>query len=399
MLFRSHHTKEYMAALLTSVLDSSNKVAEYIAECKNCGIALLPPDVNQSEADFAAMPDGIRFGLAAVKGVGRGFALQVLREREEKGPFTSLSDFCSRMFGQDCNKRVVESLIKCGAFDSLGAKRSQLLKVSEKTMDVIAKTKRDTIEGQYDLFGDADGFTAAPEVPLPDIPEFSRQEMMKMEKETTGLYLTGHPMDDYRELVKRHHAAPMGAILSDFEGEEGPQTYQDGQRVTLAGVVTTTKTKTTKNNTLMAYVGLEDDTGAMELLVFSRALGECAPFLQEGAALLAEGRLSVRDEKAPQLMCDRIRPLGQEGGLTAGLAAGAPSDQAPISGKLYVKTPTAEDPRMRKARLAINMFPGDQQIVFVCADSRKKLGANGQLHPLLLSELRELFGEENTAIR
>ena len=399
--FKCHHTKEYMAALLTSVLDSSTKVAEYIAECKNCGIDLLPPDVNQSGADFTAVAEGIRFGLAAVKGVGRGFAIQVLREREEGGAFSSLSDFCSRMFGQDCNKRVVESLIKCGAFDSTGAKRSQLLKVAEKTMDIIAKTKRDTIEGQYDLFGDADGFSAAPEIPLPDIPEYSQQEMMKMEKETTGLYLTGHPMDDYREAVKRYHAAPMGAILADFDGEEGPQTYRDGQRVTLAGVVSTVKTKTTKNNTLMAYVGLEDDTGAMELLVFARALGECGPFLKEGAALLVEGRLSVRDEKAPQLMCDRARPLGEggEGFVPAAGQDGAGGDKTPISGKLYLKTPSAEDPRMRKARLVLNMFPGTQQVVIYCEDTKKKLGAVCQLLPSLLKELKELFGEANVVVK
>ncbi|MDE6107370.1 MAG: DNA polymerase III subunit alpha, partial [Oscillospiraceae bacterium] len=196
--FKYHYPKEYMAALLTSVLDSSTKVAEYIAECKLGGIALLPPDVNTSGADFTVSGEGIRFGLAAVKGVGRGFALQVLQEREERGPFQGFSDFCQRMFDYDCNKRVVESLVKCGAFDSFGHRRSQLLATAEKTMDVIAKTKRDTVEGQYDLFGGDGSFSAAPEIKLHDIPEYSRQELMRMEKEITGLYLTGHPMDDYR---------------------------------------------------------------------------------------------------------------------------------------------------------------------------------------------------------
>ena len=274
--FKCHHTKEYMAALLTSVLDFSEKVAEYIGECKNCGIALLPPDVNQSGADFTATAEGLRFGIAAIKGVGRGFALQMLAEREKNGPFASFPDFCSRMFGNDCNKRVVESLIKCGAFDSLGARRAQLLAVSEQVMDAIAKSKKNTLEGQYDLFGGGEeGPGQAPDVPLPQIPEFSRHELMKMEKDTTGLYLTGHPMDEYREQVKKHKAAPIGSILADFDQPQGPQTYQDGQRVLLAGIVSSSKTKTTKNNTLMAYVGLEDDTGAMELLVFARALAEC----------------------------------------------------------------------------------------------------------------------------
>ncbi|MCI8474964.1 MAG: DNA polymerase III subunit alpha [Oscillospiraceae bacterium] len=397
--FKCHYTREYMAALLTSVLDSSEKVAEYIAECKACGIALLPPDVNRSGADFTATEEGIRFGLAAIKGVGRGGALQMIAQRQENGPFRSLADFCQRMFGAECNKRVVESLIKCGAFDSLGAKRSQLMGVAEKTMDAIAKAKRDTIEGQYDLFGGCEGSAgSAPEIPLPNIPEFSRQELMKMEKDTTGLYLTGHPMDDYRELVKRLRAAPIGAILSDFDGEEGPQTYRDGQRVTLAGVVSTVKTKTTKNNSLMAYVGLEDDTGAMEMLCFSRTLGESGSFLQEGAALLVEGKLSVRDEKAPQLMCDRIRPLTEHSVERTAPQSGQGSRE-PIPGKLYVKVPSIDHPLLRKARLVLNMFPGTQQVILLCADTRKQLGAAAQLHPALLGAMKEMFGSENVVVK
>jgi len=393
--FKCHYPKEYMAALLTSVLDSSEKVAEYIAECKNCGIPLLPPDVNQSGADFTATPEGIRFGLAAVKGVGRGFTLQLIAQREAHGPFTSLSDFCSRLFDLDCNKRVVESLIKCGAFDSTGARRSQLLAVGEKTMDIIAKTRKNTVEGQYDLFGGCgDGFGSAPEVPLPDIPEFSRQELMKMEKETTGLYLTGHPMDDFREQALRYHAAPIGAILADFDREEGPETYFDEQKVVLAGVVASAKTRTTKNNTLMAYVNLEDDTGAMELLVFSRTLGECAPYLKEGVPVLVEGKLSVRDEKAPQLMCDRIRPLGDQGVELKAQAA------APVVGsKLYVRAPSAFDPRVHKAGLVLSMFPGEQQVVIYCEDSRRRLGRQAQLHRAMVEEMRELFGEENVVVK
>lgn len=216
-----------------------------------------------------------------------------------------------------------------------------------------------------------------------------------MEKETTGLYLTGHPMDDYRELIKQYRAVPIGSILSDFDREDGPETYEDGQRVTLAGVVATSKTKTTKNNTLMAYVGLEDDTGAMELLVFSRVLGECASFLGEGNALLVEGKLSVRDEKSPQLMCDRIRPLANAGSAPSPAAEG----RAPLAGKLYVKVPTETDPRLRKARLVLNMFPGEQQVVLYCADSKKRLGAAASLHPALLGELRELFGVENVVVK
>ena len=403
--YKCHYTKEYMAALLTSVLDSSEKVAEYIAECKSCGISLLPPDVNQSGADFTAMEEGIRFGLAAVKGVGRGFALQLIAEREENGPFVSLSDFCARMFDKDCNKRIVESLIKCGAFDSTGARRSQMLIVADRILDIVAKSRKNTVEGQYDLFGGCgNGAGSAPEINYPDVPELSRTELMRLEKETTGLYLTGHPMDEYRAVARAKRAAPIGSILTDFADEEGPKVYSDGQRVTLAGVVTSAKTKTTKNNSLMAYVGLEDDTGAMELLCFSRVLAESGPFLQEGTAILVEGRLSVRDEKAPQLMCDRVRPLAPDSGSAAPAreerpAAPAPAPAAPAGNKLYVKIPSASDPRMRKTGLVLSMFPGQQPVILYCADTGKRLGASAQLHPALIRELGEMFGAENVVVK
>ena len=201
-------------------------------------------------------------------------------------------------------------------------------------------------------------------------------------------------MDDYRELARQHRAAPMGAILADFDREEGPETYRDGQRVTLAGVVATVKTKTTKNNTLMAYVTLEDDTGSMELLCFSRTLAESGSFLAEGTAVLVEGKLSVRDDKAPQLMCDRVRPLTDQG-----MAEPTEQDSPALPGKLYIKIPSADDPRMRKVGLVLSMFPGNQQIVLYCADTQKRLGAAAQLHPALLAELREMFGAENVVVK
>lgn len=194
----------------------------------------------------------------------------------------------------------------------MGVYRSRLLDAYESLVDTIAQNKRKNLEGQFDLFGG--GGTepqSAPELHLKNIPEFSRRELMTMEKETTGLYLSGHPMDEYRELAKQCKAAPIGAILTDFDQEGGPTRFRDEQRVKIAGVVTAARTKTTRNNTLMAYVTVEDDTGSMEMLVFARVLGECGPYLKENMPILAEGRISVRDEKAPQLMCDRVMPLEQ----------------------------------------------------------------------------------------
>ena len=295
--FKCHHMREYMAALLTSVLDYQEKVAEYIGECRENGIRLMPPDINLSDADFTVDNGNIRFGLVAVKGVGRGVIQNLLAERGRSGRFTSFPDFCQRMMGADLNRRVVESLIKCGAFDSLGYKRSQLMEVYGQVLDGIAQQRRKNLEGQFDLFGGGgeDESSGIPELVLPNLPEYSRSQLMTMERETTGLYLTGHPMDEYREAARNAKAAPIGAILSDFAKEDGPETYRDEQRLSIAGIVASSKTKTTKNNTLMAYVTLEDDTGAMELLVFARVLGESGGYIKENAPVLATGRLSVRD--------------------------------------------------------------------------------------------------------
>ena len=263
--FKCHYPKEYMAALLTSILDSSGKVAEYIAECKEMGLRLLPPDINESGPDFTVVEEGIRFGLAAVKGIGRGFIDKMVAERQEGGAFSTFQSFCQRMFDKDLNRRALENLIRCGAFDNLGARRSQLLQVMNRVMDSVADSRKRNLEGQLDLFGGLGESQQAEEVPLPDLPEFTRQELLNMERESTGLYLSGHPMDAYREQTRRLGVVKMGAIVADFAQETGSERFQDRQKVRLAGVISSVRLKATRNQTMMAYVNLEDDTGSMEL--------------------------------------------------------------------------------------------------------------------------------------
>ncbi len=386
--FKCHHPREYMAALLTSVLDSSDKVAEYIAECREMGIRLLPPDINESDADFTVVGDGIRFGLVAVKGVGRSFILGLLEERK-KGLFSDFMDFCSRMFNQDLNRRVVENLIKCGAFDRMGCRRSQLMQVYGQVLDGIAASSKRNLEGQLDLFGGGgeEAGPARPRLELPDLPEYTPQELMSMEKETTGLYLTGHPMDQYRELAHRKGAVTIASILGDFGREEGPEHYRDGQMVSVAGVISTYRTRTTRNNTLMAYVNLEDDTAAMELLCFSRVLNDSGAYIRENAAILATGKISVRDEKDPQLMVDTIAPLdGEKGKQEAGKT-------------LWLRLPSREDPRVRKVKLALSFFPGEEAVVLYFADCGKRLGSRCMIHPALLEDMRERLGEGNVVVK
>ena len=408
--FKCHYPREYMAALLTSVLDSTDKVAEYIGECKELGIPLLPPDVNESRSDFTVAPGGIRFGLVGVKGVGRGLIDALVAEREANGPYRSFQDFCERMFDHDLNRRALENMIRCGSFDSMKVKRRQLISVMHLVMDGIAAARKRNLEGQFDLFGgfgDEDNVTAS-EVPLPDVDEFSRTDLMAMERETTGLYLTGHPMDEYRDVVRRVRSASIGAINADFAAEGGPQNYHDDQRVKLAAVVTAVKTKTTRNNSLMAYVQIEDDTGGMEMLVFAKALESCGRYLSEGSAILVEGRLSVRDEKAPQIMCGSVRPLDElrQGKMvyTAGPATVQPQQEEQtgiLTGKscLYVKVPSIDVPAVAYIRKILIMFPGTGQMVVVADDTKKRYGIPCLIHSSLVRELKELLGEENVVVK
>ncbi|WP_292919903.1 DNA polymerase III subunit alpha, partial [Oscillibacter sp. CAG:155] len=397
--FKYHFTKEYMAALLTSVLDNSDKVAGYINECKDCGIALLPPDINRSADRFTVEEGGIRFGLVAIKNIGRGFIQAVMRQREQ-APFTSLYDFCDRMMGSDINKRAVENLIRSGAFDSLGAKRSQLIHVYESVMDAVADSHRQNLDGQMDFFSMAAGTSDkndVKEIPLPDIDEFTPQELMLMEKATTGLYLSGHPMDQYRDAVARLGAPTIGSILEDFAQEGGPVRFADDQRITICGVVTASKTKTTKNNSLMAYVTVEDDTASMELLCFARVLDACGAYLKENQAVVVQGRLSVRDEKAPQILCDSVYPLASDAG-----AAPPPKQDGGklLEGQvLYLKFPSLDHPSVRHMKLVFAMFPGTTPVKMVMADTRKVYGTHALLHRALVEEAKETLGPENVVVK
>ena len=390
--FKYHYPKEYMAALLTSVLDSSEKVAEYIAECKEWKIPVLPPDINQSQADFTVVEEGIRFGLVAIKGVGRNIVHSLLEERERGGAFKDFMDFCERMFQLDLNRRALENFIKCGAFDRMGYKRAQLNAVFNQVMDGIAASRRRNVEGQLDLFGGGvEEEAPSISLTLPDIPEFAPQELMSMEKETTGLYLSGHPMDQYREIARQQGAVTIGSILNDFQREEGPQQYRDGQRVAIAGVISAYKTRTTRKNTLMAYVNLEDDTAAMELLCFSRVLEEGQELIRENRAILARGKISVRDEKEPQLMVDGISPL--QDNMDA-------LDAEPKNGRrLYLRFPHREDPRLRKVKLVLSMFPGEEPIILYFEDCKKRVGTYGQIHPALVEDLSGRLGTENVVVK
>ncbi|MBO7669589.1 MAG: DNA polymerase III subunit alpha, partial [Oscillospiraceae bacterium] len=403
---KCHYPGEYMAALLSSVLDNGQKIAEYTAECRERGLSLLPPDVNESQAGFSVSGSNIRFGLAAIKGIGRSAVNQLVQERESGGPFRSFEDFLRRMNGRDFNRRAVENLILSGGFDSLGYKRRALVLVAGSMMDSIARDARDNLSGQMDLFGaweEASGGSEESMIPIPDVDDFPPRERMAREKEMTGLYLSGHPMDEYREAVRRAGAVPAAAIVSAFSGENdedgGQAAFHDNQNVLVAGVINSHRTRTTKNNSLMCYVQLEDDSGSIELIVFQKALDSCGAYIVDNAAVLVRGRISVRDEKEAQIMVDTLRPLSDLNSPAAETAEAPAPLPAPVRNKLYIRLPSEDSPEFRRIGLILTMFPGNDPMVIWCEKEKKRLGTHCLLHEGLLLELTEMLGEENVVLK
>ena len=388
---KCHYPKQYMAALMTSVLDSAVKVSRYISECKEMGIATLPPDVNHSDVNFTVEGEAIRFGLGAVKNIGRGLIRAMVVKRNEGGPFRSLEDFIQRMGEGELNKRAVENFIKCGAMDCFGHHRSELLAVYESMMDSIAASKKKNLEGQIGMFSMLQDDAPGAQIQIPTLPEMKKADLMLFEKETTGIYLSGHPMDDYRHLLRGTHVVPISDLLSE------ESTYQDDQIVSVAGVVQTLKMKTTRNNSMMAYVTLEDDTAAIEMLAFSNVLSQYGGYLRENQPAVISGRLSLREDKEPQIVINRARPMTDFEQNTP--AAAEFRDKGPLIGTLYLKLPTEEGKLFPKIRAILNMFPGDSPVVVYFADTGVRRGSKCLLDERMLKELRHVLGEQNVVVK
>ena len=392
---KAHYPQQYMAALMTSVLDRLDKISGYITECKELGIPVLPPDINHSEDPFVAEGAAIRFGLGAVKNVGRGLIRSISANRAEDGPFKSLEDFLQRM-GDELNKRAVENFIKCGAMDCFGYHRSELLNVYESMMDSIADSRKRNLDGQIGLFGMLEQEDKAASIPIPPKAELSRAELMAMEKETTGIYLSGHPMDDYRKYLKNTHVLPIGTLM----GEECP--IRDDEIVSVAGIVQAVKMKSTRNNSMMAYVTVEDNTASMEMLAFSNVLGQYGGYLRENEAVVITGRLSIRDDKDPQIVINRARPISdfaQQPQTPEPQPQVAPAKPQVLNGKLYLKLTSENAPEYRKVKAILNMFPGSSEAVLYFADTKLRRGTRCALAENMLRELQNLLGNENVVVK
>ena len=385
---KCHYPKQYMAALMTSLLDSTDKVSGYIAACKDMGIPVLPPDINRSEDHFTVEGDAIRFGLGAVKNVGQGLIRSVSAKRKD-GDFKSLEDFLQRMGEGELNKRAVENFIKCGAMDCFGNHRSELLAVYDSMMDSVASTRKHNLDGQMGLFGMMEE-DAASAIPIPKLPELKKADMMAMEKETTGIYLSGHPMDDYRKYLKNTHVVPMAKLMDE------ESSYEDDQIVSVAGIVQSVKMKTTRNNSMMAYVTVEDDTASMEMLAFSNVLSQFGNYLTENAPVVITGRLSMRDDKDPQIVINRARPMTD---FSENVQPEPPEKPKKLEGTLWLKLESQNDPRYGKIKAIVNMFPGNSDVRVFFADIRKMSGAKADLDARMIDELRNVLGNENVVVK
>ena len=368
---KAHYPQEFMAAMLSSVMDT-DKVTVYIEQCRRMGIPILPPDINASEASFTVDGLAIRFGLAAVRNVGENALKGVIAERAEHGPFTSLVDFCSRIDAQTFSKRPIESLIRCGAFDSLGARRSQLLAVLDKAMGEAQRKQRDEASGQLGLFS-ADVLDSAAELELPDIPEASREEILAWEKEATGFYITGHPLEKYKDIIDN-----LVSVRSMKEGG-----VRDKQVVRIAGLFTEVKRITTKKGETMCFGTLEDFTDNIEAVIFPRVFYEHVNQCVVDEAVVLQGHVDVQDD-AVKLLVDNIWEL---------------ADYQP---EYYIKVPDNLDEEKKQAlHEAFQTYHGDQ-IVFLQIGGRwKKTGTNYWLKSGgdVRAALASILGEDAVHVR
>ena len=395
---KCHYPHEFMAALLTSVLDNTSKVIEYTSECQRLGIKVLPPDINVSRGGFTVDGDSIRFGLNAVKSVGRNLIDSVVKERKNR-PYRSLYDFCKRLHGNELNRRALENLIKAGSFDALELSRRAMIDSAEGILKSVETDARQNLEGQMDLFGMMGGEQeqAASDYKIPNTPEYPAGDLLKMEKEVSGLYLSGHPLDAYRAQISQISTC----TIADLQGEDAKRF--DNQNVTILCTVVKNKIMTTKSNTLMAFTTVEDLTGSMELLVFPRILAECRAALQENAVVVANGRVSVKEDEAARLIVEGVQPIetydpGKNFGMNRVERVKRETSGGGAAG-YFLTVPSRDSAQMHKVEnLLCNIFDGGTvRVYFRFQDTGRAMLARHMAvkdDPLLRAELERILGKD-----
>lgn len=384
---KCHYPCELMAATLTSVLDSSTKVSTYIAECTRLGIKVLAPNINSSYEGFTVGDNSIRFGLLAIKNLGKGFIKNIIESRENAGKFKSFSSFCRRVHSKEFNKRAVESLIKSGACDGMDLNRRQMLHMLPVICSQIDSDKNRNIIGQIGFFDEDSQFDFAVEETAPDLPEMGYSELLAFEKATTGLYISGHPMDEYRELGEKIKADKIADILARDE------LYSDNGRVKIFGIISRLEKKNTKNNQVMCFIDIEDITSNIECIVFAKLYADRLHLLSVGTIVVIEGRLSMREDREPSVVCDRIEPNPKN-------LLKEPEQKKSQRKGVFLRVENSSCDKLKKINTLVEIFSGDFPVYIYYEDMRKYVGGGYvNLNEPLVDEFKYILGENNVVVR
>ncbi len=405
-----YYPVEFMAALLTSVIDNPKKVSEYILTCRNMGMAILPPDINEGEAGFSVSGNSIRYALTAIKAVGRPVIESIVNERQERGRFTNLKDFITRVAELDVNKRAIENFIKAGALDSLGASRKQSMSVYVQILDHITKDKKNNMAGQMSLFDIATEDTKDEfDIRMPDIGEYSKEMRLAFEKEVLGIYVSGHPLEEYQGILQRYATNTTNDFALDEE--TNAVNVQDQSTAIIGGMIADKTIKYTKNDKVMAFLNLEDLVGNVEVMVFPNQYEKYSALLAEDAKVFIKGRVSVEEEKDGKLICEQI--AGFEEALSGGplfrsrngygqgglYGNGQTMTKLPAGVWIQFATPESYQAMEQKLFSAIADSDGNDQVVVFIKSTKefKSLPANWNVQwgDNLQKKLSEIFGAEN----
>ena len=393
---KAHYPVEFMAALITSVMGNTDKVVEYIRECNALKIEVLKPDINKSFTKFSVEGNNIRFGLAAVKNVGVNVLNNIIAEREANGEFIDFNDFCKRLDSKDLNKRIIESLIKCGAFDSISENRASLMTGYEKLLESISMDRKKNLAGQMSLF---DGFGMDESIndsmqsmyTLPVVKEFEEKERLYLEKEVLGMYVSGHPLSQYKDKLKKN-TSMNNADLTDIKEDYISYLNLNEKEVTMGGMVLTKTIRTTKRNDLMAIIELEDLYGIIEVIVFPQVLQKYSHILQEDKIIYVEGRLSIKEDENAKLIAREIKDISDDSHLDSGK-----------NPTLYLKISSIDDRYLVNKLISVVSKHTGNNDVYVYAENIKKMykwnHVKVNINDQLINELEQVLLKENIKVK
>lgn len=420
---KCYFPKEYMAALLSSVLDNQSKLSVYISECQKMGIQVLPPHVNESDHSFTVSNKQIRYGLLAIKNLGKNFIDEIIKERRN-GIYKSFYDFCKRVYGKNMNSRALESLIKCGAFDGLGANRKQLFYIMPTVLEDVEYEFRHSSGGQMSFFdmGENDDLKKQNEPELPKLEEFDKTTILQMEKEMSGIYLSGHPIDDYSLYAEKLQSDYTRNIILNENGY-----YSDGKRVMLVSIIAKVKTQITKNNKIMAFVNVEDKFGMLEVVVFPNIYEKTSVLLKENNAVLIKGILNFKENEEPKIICDSVAKAFnneecknmkietfvqsqpkvnyQTNNLSDNMQINTQNNiqQNNKPPTLYIRIDDLYTKKYDLAKRITDIFDGRTPVVFYLTNTNRKVIAPKNmwvyLNDVMIKELKHQLGEENVVVK